>query len=112
SAEGTAPADAALTDPGVRATVSGSSGDRQEPLRIAATVLRSIPVPDEGVDVLFGAYDENLRVFEDLFDVQVRTSGHELVVEGEPEQLDRVEAFVGQFAALVRDGYRFAKGEV
>ncbi len=75
-------------------------------------MLRSIPVPDEGVDVLFGAYDENLRIFEDLFDVQVRTSGHELVVEGDPARLDHIEAFVGQFAALVRDGYRFAKGEV
>jgi phosphate starvation-inducible protein PhoH and related proteins len=75
-------------------------------------VLRSIPVPDEGVDVLFGAYDENLRVLEDLFGVQVRTSGHELVVEGDPLRLDRVESFVGQFTALLHEGYRFARGEV
>ncbi len=69
-------------------------------------------MPDEGVDVLFGAYDENLRVFENLFGVQVRTSGHELVVEGDPEQIDRIEAFVAQFAGLLREGYVFAKGDV
>ena len=85
---------------------------RQESPRIAAISLRSIPVPDEGVEVLFGAYDENLRLFGDLFSVQVRTSGHELVVEGDPERLDRVESFVRQFSALLRDGYRFARGEV
>jgi phosphate starvation-inducible PhoH-like protein len=44
--------------------------------------------------------------------VTVRTSGHELVVEGPNDRADRVEAFVGQFSALLRDGYRFAKGEV
>ena len=79
---------------------------------IASSAPRSIPVPDEGVDVLFGAYDDNLRRLEDLFGVTVRTSGHELVVEGSTDRADRVEAFVGQFGALLRDGYRFAKGEV
>jgi len=101
-----------LTPPRARASVSGSPSLTQESPRIAATALRTIPVLDEGVDVLFGAYDENLRVFEDLFGVQVRTSGHALVVEGAAEQVDRVDAFVGQFSALVRDGYRFARGEV
>jgi|LakMenEpi03Aug12_release.lakeMendotaPanAssembly.Ray.scaffolds.fasta_scaffold123201_2 phosphate starvation-inducible PhoH-like protein len=79
---------------------------------IVAPVPRSIPVPDQGVDVLFGAYDDNLRLLEELFGVSVRTSGHELVVDGAAERLDRVEAFVGQFGALLRDGYRFARGEV
>ena len=33
-------------------------------------------------------------------------------MDGPGERLDRVEAFVGQFGALLRDGYRFARGEV
>jgi phosphate starvation-inducible protein PhoH and related proteins len=69
-------------------------------------------VPDEGVETLFGTYDENLRTLERRFNVQIRTDGHELLVDGEPEAVDAVERFVGQFAALVREGYRFSKGEV
>jgi phosphate starvation-inducible protein PhoH and related proteins len=84
----------------------------QEITGIAASAPRSIPVPDQGVDVLFGAYDDNLRLLEELFGVSVRTSGHELVVDGPGERLDRVEAFVAQFGVLLRDGYRFARGEV
>jgi phosphate starvation-inducible PhoH-like protein len=84
----------------------------KENIGIAASAPRSIPVPDQGVDVLFGAYDDNLRLIEDLFGVTVRTSGHELVVDGTADRVDRVEAFVGQFGALLRDGYRFARGEV
>ncbi len=89
-----------------------SRADKQESIGIATPAARSIPVPDQGVDVLFGAYDDNLRLLEELFGVSVRTSGHELVVEGPGDRIDRVEAFVGQFAALLRDGYRFARGEV
>ncbi len=77
------------------------SATTKEILGIAASAPRSIPVPEQGVDVLFGAYDDNLRLLEDLFGVRVRTSGHELVVEGEGVRLDRVEAFVGQFGALL-----------
>ena len=84
----------------------------KETIGIAAPAPRSIPVPDQGVDVLFGAYDDNLRLLEDLFGVSVRTSGHELIVDGPGDRLDRVESFVGQFGALLRDGYRFARGEV
>lgn len=69
-------------------------------------------MPEEGVETFFGSYDENLRNLEALFKVRIRTDGHELVVEGEPSQLEKVETVVGQFASLLREGYRFGKGEV
>ncbi len=64
------------------------------------------------METLFGSFDENLRNLEQLFDVSIRTSGHELLVEGDPAALDKVERVVSQCAALVRDGYKFSKGEV
>jgi phosphate starvation-inducible PhoH-like protein len=75
-------------------------------------VQRKIPVPDEGIEGFFGSYDENLRHLEALFGVHIRTDGHELVVEGDPADVDRVERVVGQFASLMREGYRFGQGEV
>jgi phosphate starvation-inducible protein PhoH and related proteins len=74
--------------------------------------MRKIPVPDEGVETLFGPYDENLRHFEALFNVRIRTSGHELIVDGDPKGADKVERVVEQVAGLMKDGYKFAKGEV
>ena len=44
--------------------------------------MRKITVPDEGVESLFGSYDENLKHLETLFNVRIRTNGHELIVEG------------------------------
>jgi phosphate starvation-inducible protein PhoH and related proteins len=74
--------------------------------------MRKIAVPDEGVETLFGPYDENLRHIETLFNVRIRTNGHELIVDGDPKDADKVERVVEQVAALMKDGYKFAKGEV
>jgi phosphate starvation-inducible protein PhoH and related proteins len=74
--------------------------------------LRKIAVPDEGIETFFGSYDENLRNLETLFKVRIRTDGHELLVEGDPDSVERIERVVGQFTTLLREGYRFGKGEV
>jgi phosphate starvation-inducible PhoH-like protein len=69
-------------------------------------------VPEDGIETLFGSYDENLRHLESLFNVRIRTQGHELLVDGEtpgPENVDRV---VGQLASLMRDGYHLANSDV
>lgn len=80
--------------------------------RIDTSCIRTIDVPDEGVAILFGSYDENLRALETLFHVRIRTDGHELIVEGEPANVDKVARVVEQISGLVREGYKFSKGEI
>jgi phosphate starvation-inducible PhoH-like protein len=69
-------------------------------------------MPDEGIETLFGSFDENLRSLEAALNVTLKTSGHDLVVEGEPDDVARAERALEQLAALLRDGYRFARGDV
>jgi phosphate starvation-inducible PhoH-like protein len=69
-------------------------------------------VPDEGVASLFGSYDENLKHLETLFNVRIRTNGHELLVEGDAADVARAERVLDQLATLIRGGYRLAKGDV
>ena len=73
---------------------------------------RKIALPDDGVETLFGTHDENLRHLETLFGVEIRTDGHDLLVEGDGAG-DRARR------ALRRPGRRpdegrlqFAPGEV
>ena len=47
-----------------------------------------------------------------MFKVHIRTDGHELVVDGDTADVNRLERVVGQFASLMREGYRFGQGEV
>jgi phosphate starvation-inducible PhoH-like protein len=74
--------------------------------------MKKIAVPEEGLDALFGAYDENLKQLETLFGVRIRTQGNELTVEGEPAGEARTERTLTQLAALMREGYRVSNGDV
>jgi phosphate starvation-inducible PhoH-like protein len=74
--------------------------------------VRRITVPEEGIETLFGSYDENLKHLEALFGVRIRTQGHELLVEGEAPNLDRVSRVVSQLSGLLREGFRLSNADV
>ena len=74
--------------------------------------MTKIAIPEHGIETLFGSYDENLKNLESLFNVRIRTDGHELLVDGEPVDVAKIERVIGQLALLIREGYRFSKGDV
>src|SRR6187431_646855 len=74
--------------------------------------MKRITVPEEGIETLFGSYDENLKHLESLFNVRIRTQGHELLVDGDAADLERVDRVVGQLSSLMRDGYKLSHADV
>ncbi|HEV3216417.1 MAG TPA: PhoH family protein, partial [Vicinamibacterales bacterium] len=74
--------------------------------------MTKITLPEEGIETLFGSFDENLKYLEALWGVRVRTQGHDLLVEGPPPALAKVERLLGQLTSLVREGYKIANGDV
>jgi len=74
--------------------------------------MRRITMPDEGIETLFGSLDENLRSLEAALGVKLKTSGHDVVIDGEPDDVARAERAFAQLAGLLRDGYRFERGDV
>jgi phosphate starvation-inducible PhoH-like protein len=79
---------------------------------LPTSAIRKIQIPDEGAESLFGTYDENLKHLETQFSVRIRTTGNELIVEGEPTDAARAEKVLDQLATLMRGGYRLTKGDV
>ena len=73
---------------------------------------KRINVPEEGIEKLFGSYDENLKHLQALFNVRIRTQGHELFVDGETPGVDNVEKVVGELSTLMREGYKLGIGDV
>ncbi|MDR1990940.1 MAG: PhoH family protein [Acidobacteriaceae bacterium] len=73
---------------------------------------RSISVPEAQVPTFFGAYDENLKYFESLFKVRIKTQGNQLLVEGAPPGPERVERIVHELTALAREGYTPSASDV
>ena len=74
--------------------------------------MKRITVPEEGIETLFGSYDENLKHLESRFNVRIRTQGHELLVDGDTPSVDKVDRVVGQLTSLMRDGYKLSNADV
>src|SRR6266851_272396 len=74
--------------------------------------MKRLTVPEEGIETLFGSYDENLKHLEALFNVRIKTQGHDLIIEGDAPGLDKVDRVVGQLSSLMRDGYKLSTSDV
>ncbi len=74
--------------------------------------MKRIIVPESGIETLFGSYDENLKHLEALFNVRIRTQGHDLLVDGEPPGPENVDRVFAQLSSLMRDGYKLSNADV
>lgn len=74
--------------------------------------MRTIGLPENGLETLFGAHDANLKTIEAIMGVRIRTQGSDVLVEGAPAAEARVEVLFGQLATLLAEGYRLTNGDV
>jgi len=67
-------------------------------------ILKKIMLPEKGVEVLFGPYDENIKYLESLLDVSVNVRGNDLLLDGNERDVETVERILEDFAALIEEG--------
>jgi phosphate starvation-inducible PhoH-like protein len=74
--------------------------------------MKKIALPEEGVETLYGARDANLKHIEALLNVDIRTQGAEVTVEGAPEAEQRAALIFEQLRSLMDEGYALGVGDV
>jgi phosphate starvation-inducible protein PhoH/intein/homing endonuclease len=74
--------------------------------------MSRIAVPERGAEALFGNRDENLRFLEATFKVRIKTQGQEVILEGDPGDVEKVSSIFEQLGGLVREGYNLGSGDV
>ena len=74
--------------------------------------MKKIAVSQEGIETLYGPHDANLKHIESLMDVEIRTHGDELIVEGTRSAEQRVERLFDQLAQLRDSGYELSSADV
>jgi phosphate starvation-inducible protein PhoH and related proteins len=77
-----------------------------------ATTVRRVTMPDEGLETLYGPYDEHLKTLEETLSVRFKTRGGELTIEGGADEVGRAEHVMSQLGRLLESGYRFGRGDV
>jgi phosphate starvation-inducible protein PhoH and related proteins len=61
---------------------------------------------------LLGDRDENLRAIEKQFTAKILARGNELRITGDPAQVERVSALLGELIRLLRRGHPISRAEV
>jgi phosphate starvation-inducible PhoH-like protein len=74
--------------------------------------MRKIALPADGLEALYGAHDANLKHIGSLLNVDIRTQGSELIVQGKPADEERAQRIFEQLRLLMDAGYTLANGDV
>lgn len=77
-----------------------------------AQAVRRVAMPDEGLETLYGPFDEHLKTLGTALSVRLKTHGRELIIEGEADEVGRAEHVMAQLGKLLDSGYRFGRGDV
>ena len=74
--------------------------------------MKKIALSEEGIENVYGARDANLKHIESLLNVQIRTHGGEITIEGDPKDELRAQLIFKQLKELMDEGYPLANGDV
>jgi phosphate starvation-inducible PhoH-like protein len=79
---------------------------------IPSAAPRRITVPEDGMESLVGPLDENLKKIEATFSVRLSTTGNDVLVEGDPDDVAKAERVLEQLTSMMRDGHKVSSADV
>ncbi|HEY3161549.1 MAG TPA: PhoH family protein [Vicinamibacterales bacterium] len=74
--------------------------------------MKKIALSEQGIGTVYGARDANLKHIESLLNVEIRTQGGEITIEGDPKDELRAQLIFKQLKELIDEGYPLANGDV
>jgi phosphate starvation-inducible protein PhoH and related proteins len=74
--------------------------------------LRKLELPPQGLKTLFGVQDQNIKYLETLLDVSIGARGNEIMIDGDPKDIETVENILLDFADLFDEGNQFTDKEL
>lgn len=74
--------------------------------------LQKLELPSQGLNTLFGVQDQNIKYLESLLDVNIGARGNELLIDGDPRDIETVERILKDFVDLFADGGTFSDREL
>src|SRR4029434_4173564 len=74
--------------------------------------MKKIALSEKGIENSDGARDANLKHIESLLNVQIRTQGGEITIEGDPKDELRAQQIFRQLKELIDEGYPLSNGDV
>jgi phosphate starvation-inducible PhoH-like protein len=74
--------------------------------------IKKIELPAQGLKTLFGVQDQNIKYLETLLDISISARGNEIMLDGDPKDIETVERILLDFADLFDEGNTFSDKEL
>ena len=74
--------------------------------------LKKLELPPQGLNTLFGVQDQNIKYLESLLDVNIGARGNELLIDGDPRDIETVDQILREFGELFAEGQHFTDKEL
>ena len=74
--------------------------------------IRKLELPPQGLNTLFGVQDQNIKYLETLLDVSIGARGNELMLDGDPRDIETVEQILRDFGDMFDEGQHFTDKEL
>jgi phosphate starvation-inducible protein PhoH and related proteins len=74
--------------------------------------LKKLELPPQGLNTLFGVQDQNIKYLESLLDVNIGARGNEVLIDGDPRDIETVEQILREFGELFAEGQHFTDKEL
>lgn len=74
--------------------------------------IKKIELPPQGLKTLFGVQDQNIKYLEALLNINIGARGNELMIDGEPKDIETVEKILRDFSELFAEGNNFSDKEL
>lgn len=74
--------------------------------------LKKLELPPQGLNTLFGVQDQNIKYLESLLDVNIGARGNEMLIDGDPRDIETVEQILREFGELFAEGQHFTDKEL
>ena len=58
--------------------------------------MKKLELPPQGLNTLFGVQDQNIKYLESLLDVTIGARGNELLLDGDPKDIHRIDRALKQ----------------
>lgn len=73
---------------------------------------KKIELPSQALRTLFGVQDQNIKYLESLLDINIGARGNELLIDGDPKDIETVEQILRDFGDLFEEGNTFSDKEL
>ena len=74
-------------------------------------IQKEITVSDYGLDLLYGPYDENIKLLGQYLELKISARGNKISIHGKEDRVRKAEKILKELSQMLEDGHRLTRSD-